>query len=360
MNGKYPLFPLLVLILATIVAGCNFPGTGIASPTSGMNPTQAHQTVIARVTEMASQTVVAGTAATADPTATGGATTTAPSNTLTPSATRPSPTVTPKPCDRAAAGTPIDVTIPDDTEMHPGETFTKIWRLQNVGTCTWTTGYSAVWFSGEGLEAPEQVALAGSVAPGETVDISVEMIAPEQAGTYQGNWKLRNASGVLFGIGPNGDSPFWVRIVVNAPTNTPIAVDTPTPTPSLTPTPTPTPPVHLSGSNTLMPGDQLDLDSNQTNPGQGSDLSYETASDENHPIVPQAGARLGVFGSQQPGLADCRSASMSAAPLPVESLSTGAYLCAQTDQGRYGWVRIDQFDSESFSLSISLLVWAEQ
>ena len=37
-----------------------------------------------------------------------------------------------------------DVTVPDGTKYDPGATFTKTWRLRNVGTCTWTTAYTMV------------------------------------------------------------------------------------------------------------------------------------------------------------------------------------------------------------------------
>ncbi len=54
-----------------------------------------------------------------------------------------------------------------------------------------------------------------SVAPGATVDISVNMTAPSGNGHYRGNWKLRNASGGLFGVGTSGSYVFWVDINVN-------------------------------------------------------------------------------------------------------------------------------------------------
>src|SRR5512143_426233 len=41
-----------------------------------------------------------------------------------------------------------DVTIPDGTQIQPGATFTKTWRLKNIGYCTWTTAYSMVYDSG--------------------------------------------------------------------------------------------------------------------------------------------------------------------------------------------------------------------
>src|SRR5512140_2447803 len=34
-----------------------------------------------------------------------------------------------------------DVTIPDGTQLSVNEVFTKTWRLQNRGTCTWTPDY---------------------------------------------------------------------------------------------------------------------------------------------------------------------------------------------------------------------------
>jgi hypothetical protein len=50
--------------------------------------------------------------------------------------------------------------------------------------------------------------------PGETVDVSVTMHAPGSPGSYRGDWKLRNASGVLFGLGPNTSGHFYVIIKV--------------------------------------------------------------------------------------------------------------------------------------------------
>ncbi len=108
-----------------------------------------------------------------------------------------------------------DVTIPDGTSLAPGATFTKTWRLENIGTCTWTTSYSAVFVSGDQMSAPASVNLPSSVAPGGTVDISVNMTAPASAGHYRGNWELRNGWGGLFGVGASANSIFWVDIYTN-------------------------------------------------------------------------------------------------------------------------------------------------
>ena len=88
-----------------------------------------------------------------------------------------------------------DITIPDDTVMAPGQIFRKTWRIQNAGSCTWTAGYQLVYFSGDSLGETYAVNLPQAVAPGDTIDVSVDMTAPRRYGTFQSNWKLRSPSG---------------------------------------------------------------------------------------------------------------------------------------------------------------------
>ncbi len=121
-------------------------------------------------------------------------------------------------CDSAAfVG---DVTYPDGSTVPLAGTFTKIWRLQNTGTCTWTTSYALVYVSGERFSAPAAVAMPTNVGPGQTVDLAVNLTAPNQNGQYRGFWKLRNSSNVLFGIGSSADSSFYVDIKVTGYTVT--------------------------------------------------------------------------------------------------------------------------------------------
>jgi len=109
-----------------------------------------------------------------------------------------------------------DVTIPDGTTYAGGTAFTKTWRLKNVGSCTWSTDYSLAFISGERMSDPAvTVKMPKSVAPGATVDISINMTAPSTAGTYRGYWQLKNASGALFGIGAFANKSFWVEIRVS-------------------------------------------------------------------------------------------------------------------------------------------------
>jgi hypothetical protein len=107
-----------------------------------------------------------------------------------------------------------DVTIPDGSPMGPGEVFTKTWRLQNRGTCTWTSDYMLVFASGDPMGGTTAVRLPGRVAPGQTVDVSVTLTAPNSNGRQVGYWMLRNPSGQVFGYGENANKAFYVDIRV--------------------------------------------------------------------------------------------------------------------------------------------------
>ena len=58
------------------------------------------------------------------------------------------------------------------------------------------------------------VPIETSVAPGETVDISVNLQAPNTPGTYTGNFILRDYRFNRFGTGLNSNNPIWVEIQV--------------------------------------------------------------------------------------------------------------------------------------------------
>lgn len=165
-----------------------------------------------------------------------------PTSTFTP--VPPTPTVLPSVCDRAEFI--ADVTVPTGTVLAPGATFTKTWRLKNIGPCDWTTSYRLVFFSGEQMGAVSSSALPTNVPSGATVDISINMTAPNAPGSYRGFWMFQNSSGTNFGIGPDANQPWFVDITVSGPTLPPSL--TPTRPPS-SPTPTFTP-----GGPTATPG----------------------------------------------------------------------------------------------------------
>jgi hypothetical protein len=118
------------------------------------------------------------------------------------------------------AGFVADVTVPDGTTYAPGATFQKTWRLRNIGYCTWNTSYAIVFNRGEQMGAPASKPFPQTVAPGETVDLTLDMTAPTSPGHYFGYYKLRNAAGVIFGIGSTANKEFWVEIYVGSPSGT--------------------------------------------------------------------------------------------------------------------------------------------
>jgi hypothetical protein len=256
-------------------------------------------------------------------------------------------------CDQAAAGSPnIDVTIPDNTVMQPGQSFTKTWRLQNTGTCTWTTAYSIAVFSGDPMGAPASVPMPKEVPPGQSVDISVDLTAPTTAATYRGNWKLRNASNAWFGIGPGGAAEFWVQIVVNTSiTGTP---GTPTPTGTVAPTPS----VQASGKKVLAPGDQLNLDNGALGSGAGDDISFNFDANSALALAPLSSAVFGVYGQAQPSLANCQATSMSAAPITEAQFQKDLFVCYRTNLGLYGFLLLKNFKQGENTLTLEFLTWS--
>ncbi len=358
----------VVVLTGLVLAGCNMPNSG-GDETPTLDTTQAYQTVQARLTEAIALT---------------------PTKTATPPPS-PSPTVTRTPppspsptrgtavspvasattgsgassCDQASPGVPIDVTIPDDTIMQPGQTFSKTWRLRNSGTCTWSSSYAIVYFSGERMGAPDSAPLTGSVAPGQTVDVTVDMVAPTTAGTFQSNWKLRNAASQLFGIGPGEGLPFYVRIIVASNvTVTPTTSTTPA-TPTATTgtaqvTPTATSEVAISGSAFLFPADRLDLDSVQVNSGS-ADLVYQRNDGDNRLyLTPLDTTTLAVYGSFVPSQGDCAAANLSGGPLAVENLAIGIYLCHRSSSGNLGWMRLTGFNADNGRLDLDVYTWTTQ
>ena len=125
-----------------------------------------------------------------------------------------------------------DVTIPDDTNMTPGQQFTKTWLVQNTGSCAWQPGFKWTLVGGNPMGG-STATLTQAVNPGAQYQVSVPMVAPNTSGESTGTWKMADANGTFFGEAP------WVKVMVGnagttATTTTPSI--TPTATPSITPT----------------------------------------------------------------------------------------------------------------------------
>lgn len=126
----------------------------------------------------------------------------------------PAPEFTPVPSCLDSIEYIKDVTFPDGTRLDDGDSFTKTWRLRNNGNCTWTRDYNLVFLSGYRMGGLVVNPLRSVVEPGQIVDLTVDLKAPDDYGTFWGYWMLRNARGEIFGLGDDANLPFWVKIVV--------------------------------------------------------------------------------------------------------------------------------------------------
>ena len=103
-------------------------------------------------------------------------------------------------CDNA--GSITDVTFPDYTEVFPGAPFTKTWRVQNIGPCTWNQDYSVIfgWGGiGTNWNTTPPSYFTAVVLPGESIEVSVILMAPTTPGDYAAAFRLQNDNGFNFG-----------------------------------------------------------------------------------------------------------------------------------------------------------------
>lgn len=83
-------------------------------------------------------------------------------------------------------------TIPDGTIFMPNVNITKVWKFRNTGTCTWTDGYSFRFVDGERMGGVDYYFIGENnhVAPGETVNVSINIRTPMTSGRMVGYWQL--------------------------------------------------------------------------------------------------------------------------------------------------------------------------
>jgi uncharacterized protein YkwD len=117
-----------------------------------------------------------------------------------------------------------DVTVPDNSGIASGTTFTKTWRVKNTGTCIWGPDYVLTHYSDEQMSAPSSVPLSVTF-PDQTVDISVELTASTAIGAHKGYFVIKNPAGLIMKI--DNDSRLWV--IINVSGTTASSGGTPTP-----------------------------------------------------------------------------------------------------------------------------------
>ena len=205
-----PIYLLLILLISACSVATSTP-TATAAPDAGSTATALVQTIQA----LSTQNAVLASTDTPSPTDTPTSTATeTPAVTSVPTQTN-TPTAAPV-SDCNIATLVSDVTIPAGTVLNGGSSFVKTWKILNAGTCTWNTSYQLIYTSGTSLSSSTAVNLPNSVAPGNTVNVSVNMVAPTTLGTYLGYWEFRSDLGAVFGVGVNRNVPISVQIVVGS------------------------------------------------------------------------------------------------------------------------------------------------
>jgi methionine-rich copper-binding protein CopC len=264
MKSAFTRMLIILLTLSLLVAACSpndanttptaTSPSGAELPTTDPNALQTSvaQTVEAELTQVAVSNPTNTPAP--SPTSSPPPLTEAPTEPLVPTATGVGSVSTTEGTLANHARFIEDVSIPDGTLIVAGDLFTKTWRIQNIGSESWVPGYFFVFINGDRMEG-QAITLTQETAPGATIDVSVPMTAPLEAGTYIGYWMFQapdteeGEDGAIFGIGANATQALYVQINVILPTPSPTPTLTPTNTPvgatpaAATPTPTPGPSV---------------------------------------------------------------------------------------------------------------------
>jgi Tol biopolymer transport system component len=106
-----------------------------------------------------------------------------------------------------------DVTIPAGTLFTGPQEFTKVWRIQNNGSCAWApAGYGLRFGEGETMGGAAYLAMPGAIQPGDTIDLALALAAPDAPGTHAGSWVLFDNTGHPV-AGPGG-LPFALPVTV--------------------------------------------------------------------------------------------------------------------------------------------------
>ncbi|MGD8553514.1 MAG: hypothetical protein PVG02_07630, partial [Anaerolineales bacterium] len=170
-------------------------------------------------------------------------------------------------------------------------------------------------------------------------------------GGYIGYWLLRNAEGMLFGIGADANVAFWVEIEVLEEVE---EVDFPL----IEIAPIPMFPVFVSSGSdqNLASGACFDLDAGGIVGCASGDADFryfakfEMVGFPPMPkltleLQPRNGARFALFGDDLPTGTDCQASALSGNAVKAQAKT----YCYQTDAGKYGRITIVDGDLGSVS-----------
>ena len=123
-----------------------------------------------------------------------------------------------------------DVNVPDGTQFLPATQFKKTWRVRNDSNCAWGAGSDVkgmISVDGEKLATVNTVEFPEAIQPGQTIEVSIPMLAPDQEGTYKSEWLFAAVNGASFGVGKSGALPLSAHIVVSKNATAPVVTGAP-------------------------------------------------------------------------------------------------------------------------------------
>jgi hypothetical protein len=91
-----------------------------------------------------------------------------------------------------------DLTIPDGTEVRPGQIIVKRWLIENKGSCNWNKAYSLQLISGLALGAETDQHLFPARQNTEAV-LEITFSIPDNPGRYNTWWQAYDPDGNRFG-----------------------------------------------------------------------------------------------------------------------------------------------------------------
>jgi hypothetical protein len=92
-----------------------------------------------------------------------------------------------------------DLNYPDGSLVAPGQNVEKQWRVENNGSCNWDENYRLKLIDGfMPLGAASELALYPARA-GSQATITINFVAPLDAGTYRTSWQAVDTQGTFFG-----------------------------------------------------------------------------------------------------------------------------------------------------------------
>jgi len=230
--------------------------------------------------------------------------------------------------------------ISSGTELEPGEDFEAGWTLRNTGSCTWDSSYELVMIGGDDMGA-SSAQLSGTVSPGDSAMITVELEAPAQDGSYLTAWKLEDGSGFRFGMDSPVNAPLRVKIeVVSSSASTQPEVEA---IPNIDMSSFPN--VFDNGVGETMTGNQCyDFESGAvvSCSSTSADFRYNFAVGQGGELTGLNGTRFSASFGSAPSEEDLSSATFYSDPVPLaESGPSGRYYGFTTEidgDTAYGWI----------------------